>query len=446
MTFYWIWTLGLLAISCSGIRLKRNIGWILGLSLIFGLPLLGDFIEPVGHEAEYLRFFQGQTPEMGDTSLYPSMQIWWWLWSFLSGIVKNPLVISCFIGASSVVLFSEILNKLFQLPLWRSILFLGSSALIWSWSLSIYNIIIPFFFVVLSIWYLVFRRSGLIVLGAFGLAVSMRIELIVLLPFLLGWLWKCKGWSWHFLASIIPVISMFSMFGQEIPGEGERWLSLQNNWFLWQYYDPFYWFLPLFLWRLRQRKWDVYFFGSLLFLLVNHIVMASFNDFSSRHLLISLIPITFILVPYLKKGLYWLILLVQGAALFSFWQIFYADQEDFHQFLREEYFDLPHYSLSEARERGCAWVVEMEPFTVKYEKENEERVLSHFNLLNLEEREDLRKQYSCIDWCFTVQDWQWSSLGVRDRAIRLKKLFKLKEISVVQTKELQCLLYSVREK
>jgi hypothetical protein len=144
----------------------------------------------------------------------------------------------------------------------------------------------------------------------------------------------------------------------------------------------------------------------------------------------------------LKTNFFWFLLGGNILSVFSFWQSFYAEEDDFQQFLTEEYAALPHYSLAKARERGCAWVVEMEPFVL----EDEPKILSHFNLLNSKERWDLRKQYSCIDWCFTLQDWQWSSLGVHARAIRLNKMFELKDIGVVQTNGQQCLLYSVREK
>lgn len=446
MIFFWVWTLSLLGITLSGLRIRLtdiNISWLFYLWVIMGVLLFGDFIVPVGHEAEYLPFFQGQLPRLGDTSLYPSMQIWWWSWSFLEPICQNPLVVSALCGSFSVVLLSMVLEKLFQAPRLRAILWLGTTPLVLGWSLSIYNVIVPFFFVVLSLWYLVFRKSELLVFASFALAVSMRIELIVGLPFLLIWSWMCNRKSWWLLLSILPIISMLSMLGQEIPGEGERILALQNNWFLWEYYEPWYWFFPLLVWRLaHQKTWDIYLGGSLFFLILNHFLMSSFNDFSSRHLLISLIPVSFMLAEFLKTELFWIFFIVQAYTLVSYGSIFYADQHDFQIFLKEEYSDLSNYSLAEARSRGCAWVVELEPFV----SEDEERILSHFNLLSFREREGLRKQYSCIDWCFTEQDWQWSSLGVRDRAIRLERLFELKEIGIVQVKDLQCLLYSVREK
>ena len=265
----------------------------------------------------------------------------------------------------------------------------------------------------------------------------------MILPFVLSWCWFYQRRNWQLLFSILPVVSVFSMFGQELPGEGEHWLAFQNNWFLWHYYEPLHWLFPLFMMRfLQRREWSIFLWGSTVFLLCNHAVMASFNDFASRHLLVAIVPISFMLAPYFKNRIYWGIMLIQLMALSSFATIFYADQQDFQTFLREEYPDLPHYSIEEARERNCAWIAEVEPFI----SDEEPKILSHFNLLDRKEREDLRKQYLCIDWCFTEQDWQWSSLGIRDRAIRLTQLFALKEIGIVRANELECLLYSVREK
>ena len=359
---YWVFLTSEYALE-TGIQTQNGFS---AFGSFWRLHCLGIFIEPVGHEARYLRFFAGEIPQMGDTRLYPSLMLLVALVFSLS-IITQPLIISCLFGS---VLWFYSRNSIQAVSASSMALsfVMGSIPLIWGWSLSIYNIIIPFFFVILSIWYLVFNRPILTVLGAFGLAVFMRIELIIALPFLLGWIWTKKDWGWHFIASVIPVISMLSMFGGEIPGEGERWLSIQNNWFLWEYYRPFYWFLPLLVWRIVQKNsWNSYLWGGLVFLVINHIVMSSFNDFSSRHLLVSLIPAAFCSRTISSKEFFWGIFLLQVGSWLYFWQTFYADDEDFQQF-KEEYSDLPHYSLEQTRQRGCAWVVEMEPFTVEAEQ------------------------------------------------------------------------------
>ena len=43
----------------------------------------------------------------------------------------------------------------------------------------------------------------------------------------------------------------------------------------------------------------------------------------------------------------------------------------------------------------------------------------------------LRGPSGCLAWCLDVQDWRWSSRGVRDRAIRLARLFPLEPAAVV---------------
>ena len=446
MIFFWIWTLGILGMSFSRLNKipwREYSGWILGLWFAFGALLFSTDFELVGHEAEYLRFFYGETPVLGDTTLYPSMQIWWYGWSWLSSVLSEPLLHSSFFGAAAITLLAGVLEKKFEVPKWRSVLFFGTIPLLWGWSLSVYNVIVPFFFLSLALWYLVFKQPAVLVMSSFALAVSMRIELIVFLPVLLYWFWQERGPSKQYILAILPIVSMLSMMSNEIPGEGERWLAWQNNWHLWEYYEPLYWTAPFILWSLLRRTYkNNWWLGAVILLVLNHVLMTSFNDFSPRHLLIAIIPIAFLAAPILRTRFFWLILGGNLLSMVSFWQSFYAEEDSFQKFLAEEHTALPHYSLEEARRRGCAWVVEMEPFI----SEEEPRILSHFNLLNSKEREDLRKDYSCIDWCVTLQDWQWSSLGVHARAIRLKKMFELKDIAIVQAKGQQCLLYSVREK
>ena len=80
--------------------------------------------------------------------------------------------------------------------------------------------------------------------------------------------------------------------------------------------------------------------------------------------------------------------------------------------LKEEYSDLPHYSLEQTRQRGCAWVVEMEPFTVEAEQ------IISFQFIEFERTRRLEKaiSYDCVSRTGLVM----VILGVQDRGIVFK--------------------------
>ncbi|MEC8422442.1 MAG: hypothetical protein VX000_01625, partial [Myxococcota bacterium] len=171
--------------------------------------------------------------------------------------------------------------------------------------------------------------------------------------------------------------------------------------------------------------------------LVNHLLMASFDDLGDRHLLTGLLPLAWAIAagaaaapagwrvgtPFLGAvGFVW----VMGLA--DLRTRFYGSEEAHAGLLGDAPWEqLPRWSATEARTRDgaeCGWVAEdprvaTPPFA------------SHFNLLDPEEARALRGPQGCLRWCADVQDWRWSSRGVRDRAVRLGHLYELQPRAVV---------------
>jgi hypothetical protein len=121
--------------------------------------------------------------------------------------------------------------------------------------------------------------------------------------------------------------------------------------------------------------------------------------------------------------------LVELAGLAEMRGRYYAEEDRYIDFLGglAEAEELPTLTLAEARSAGgqrCAWINEDA-------RAQAERPLSHFNLIDPAEVASLREAHGCIRWCQDVQDWRWSSRGVRDRAWRTRDLYALRPVAVV---------------
>ena len=177
-------------------------------------------------------------------------------------------------------------------------------------------------------------------------------------------------------------------------------------------------------------------FGALLLLLLNHFMMATFDDYASRHTLIAVLSFAIFVAPLLDNTfgrlLCTLLCFVHIFYVFDFRNRWYAEPERFNQFLTEKYPMLPTNSIEEARTMGCAWISEEDGFAA-------DPVRSHFNLLDPTEFEAMMLEHSCVDWCLSVQDWRWSSLGVADRTYRIKAMYSLTPKAIVQVGDQSCL-------
>ena len=64
-------------------------------------------------------------------------------------------------------------------------------------------------------------------------------------------------------------------------------------------------------------------------------------------------------------------------------ELHYPADEEWEAYAKKESHELPRFSLTEARERKCAWIAESDVFAA-------EPVRSHFNLLDPVEEQHLR--------------------------------------------------------
>jgi len=121
---------------------------------------------------------------------------------------------------------------------------------------------------------------------------------------------------------------------------------------------------------------------------------------------------------------------------------FYAPEGRFTEQLDQGSFaDLPRHTVegwNASRDRRCALVNEDHRMSAN-------PTTSHFNLLSPNEEQGLRGPDGCLWWCLDVQDWRWSSRGVRDRAVRMLALFELTPTAVIEEPQsgYGCLLLQV---
>ena len=52
-------------------------------------------------------------------------------------------------------------------------------------------------------------------------------------------------------------------------------------------------------------------------------------------------------------------------------------------------------------------------------------------------------EYGCIDWCYTIQDWGWTELGVQDRATRIEQMYEWSDVALVKEGDALCVLRSM---
>ncbi len=445
-------------------RLRPPRGWLLPalvvtlLALVvrfLWLPVLGEHVFD-GHEADYLEFFAGQrSPTRGGTVLYPALQWFYWLLGKLLTGEGWLLVISGLAALGSIAGAAGLAQRLFggRAALWTALLLAawGNHAF---WSSSAYNVMIPLALSTLSLWALL--RAGqegapgftLLAAAAGVLAVATRLESAAMaVPALIIVLrWPPRPLARHLplllggaalaIAAVLPLIYPGGM-----PGEGERGFMWPINLGLLEYLDPWnpLWLLPLALLgcmakpapgnRLRRDSVDRW--GVLVMFawgLAVHGVMSSFDDYGFRHTLpvgVAAAVIAGGVLGALRRGPRWglgaVLLLLHGAETARIARLFYASEEAFVAALPA---DLPRLPVSQRPD--CALI--SEEYRVVGDQQR-----SHFNLLDPAEAEALRAEgQGCLQWCPDLQDWRWSSRGVRDRALRTLHLYPAAPVAVLE--------------
>ena len=431
-----------------GMRASLRPGWRLGLVLI-AAALVRAVVLPLerhefdGHEAEYRDIFLGIRPlSQGGTMLYPAMQ---WLCRGL-GVLFAPhagvlLAFSLVAGLVSIAALYGATRRLagetvglgaaIALAAW------GNHAF---WSVSAYNVIVPHALAWTALWALAAAgdrpvAAGFLAGGAAALAVATRLESALVAPaglLLLALSWPRGGWRMLpglALGAIFGALSAYTvLYSGQTPGEEQRALALSINRGLLVDFAPFDQPLLLGVVALGFGIGLVAaprLFGPLGVLVVGtHLASASFDDYGFRHLLNAEAGVAAMLGALLGRR--WGALPFGGALLGLALHTrdvatrFYASEDALAAALE----GLPELSWSEVR--SCALVCEDSRILPEEEQK------SHFNLLDAEETDALRAERGCVYWLYGVQDHRWSSRAVRDRALRLQRLYDMRLRGVVK--------------
>ena len=437
------------AAPCIALLLVLRRGLPLQLRDFYPLPLIAGLIylilprhetwESFGHEGGYVSIFEGAELQTGSTLLYPSMQLLWKTLGLLSlGYTPIIPVFALVCSALCVVLLQKMIyeetdNHFLSLAAFLLILnteFLG-------WSIRAYNIIYPLLCILLAQFILVRRSKELLsASGAVVLAILLRLEYIIFLPF---FLYQLRHYSLREQLVSLGVSGALLSVGlyplmDNLPGSGDWWLSLGINLLLFEYLSPPIWLIVIAFATSKKHRLMGIFLG------VVHAALATFNDFGARHLL-PIAPLILWFCAQHKQAI-WLLLSVSvfwGYQYIGFRTIYHAEHETYLQDIEKRFPQLPRLSLEQARSEGCAWIAEEYPFAAQPER-------SHFNLYQPEEVRSLKQEHACIHWCSGLEDWRWSPLSVRDRAIRLHHLHRTQAVAVVQSIQNTCLLYTVEAK
>lgn len=429
-----------------------------GVRLLFVPALAGHRYE--GHEAEYVDIFFGRAPlAEGSTTLYPAMQAFWWaLGQVLPRAQATPILVSTALGLGAGAALALALGWLGGARVgWAAAALLALHPAHAAWSGSAYNVIGPHALIALSL--LAAARAvtgegaprpvlGQVAGAALGLAVAARVELGVVL----GPLWLLAFarpgaaralWPPLLGGALLGLGAVAPLLAGGTPGEGERWLALGMN-ALWSApYGVWGSAAGLLLlaagaaaaWARWPRVTAALVGGGLL----GHLALASFDDLGERHALALLPGLLWALAAggaafgWRTAAIPALAALLAGAGLVDLRGRYEGSEAAFSAMLaRPPYDALPRWYLRRPPAPGrspvdprCGWVSEDERVSTA-------PLQSHFNLWDPEEAELLRGEGGCLHWCLDAADWRWSSRGVRDRALRMARLYELEPVAVVE--------------
>jgi len=427
-----------------------------------------------GHEAEYWDIFRGvRALSRGGPVLYPSMQ---WFWATLGAVLPAdphvPVLVSALFGVGSVVALGVAVALLADGPAGvLAALVLALHPVHAAWSSSAYHVVHPYFFATLSLLAVAAllqrgaegsarERVGLsmVLAASLALAVATRIEagLYALPCVLLLFLSRAEGalpWRQRLLAlpALVTggVLALLAarpiLFPGQLPGTGDHAVAFAGNVGILAYHAPFDTLPALLLVAagalLALRRWPLPTVLLAVFAVGNHLLMATFDDYGDRHTLPAAWAIAWAIgagsraVPGQARRLGVALALgglaVTASGLSPLRTTYYGPEERFLALLDSPPYDeLPRHPLERvatvvAPPGRCGWVAE--DFRVARDPPR-----SHFNVLDPVEADGLRGPDGCLRWCADVQDWRWSSRGVRDRATRLHHLYETMPVGVVE--------------
>jgi len=452
MMLWWGWTLLCLAIVLAYThrffgRVFRWLPLLCAICVLRWMIVPFDAQDVVGHSVQYLDVFNGQVPSIGDSTFYPSLQIVWYLFGRLSSDGLDPRVFSSVAGGLSILfltLKNQDRNDNAQYKIaWFTLGWLVFLPELLFWSHSMYNVIFPFLMLCIGI-RLAEEQRWVGLSAAMALAVAWRLETVLFWGYLLFYL---PIWDWRvMLRSLLGTCgTLVLLSSMSVPGQGEYWDSIAYNWWLVDFYYSYVWALAVGL--LLMRKSTVPLVGwSLLWLLGHHVALSTFNDFSSRHVLVTAAVVSQIWTSVWRENRsMWVKLLFLsaiGGNGYDLWQQQGKMKSDETAFIEEVRtgVSVPSLTLTQAHSRGCAWIVEVEPLSFHATQPTR----SHFNLLDSREVHGLLLEYGCVDWCYTIQDWAWTELGVQDRAVRIEQMFEWAPVAMIKAGDAECLLRTMK--
>ena len=410
-----------------------------------------------GHEAEYWDLFRGmKAPTRGGTVMVPAMQWFWWgLGQVLPASERLVVGLMAAVGVASIGFSAGAIGRLVGSRAgWFAGLLLVVHGAHAAWSSSAYNVILPHLFSAVALFGAASAIRGhrgpwrtLVVLSvALSMALRMDTGTIGLAVALLVLLVRTDGASvqgrlrdWW-----MPGLTCIAITGAciwpmvwpgALPGSGERALSFATNALFVAPYRPYD--QPLMAVAcavaggVALRRHPAVSVALIFWVGAHHGLMATFDDFGERHALVTAPAIAGIAGMGLSAlgpagwALAAAMMGLSGVNLGDTAARYYGSEDRFVAVLESEpYGDLPRVEWSGSPPDDCGWVAEDQRVAAR-------PIASHFNLLRPEEAEQLRGSDGCLKWCVDVQDWRWSSRGVRDRALRLAHLFDLTPTAVV---------------
>jgi hypothetical protein len=390
--------------------------------------------------------------------MVPAMQwMWWLLGHVLPAWPKLPVLLMTVVSVGSIGAASGAMGILAG----RTVGWLVAAMLVVhpahaAWSSSAYNVMIPHFFasvamlaVALSV-----RRdpedSSLRWLCATSLVLSVATRMDSGTVGLLVVMWalthrpagstlkkQLRSWVGPGVGTLVMAAACIwpMLWPGSLPGSGERALSLAINLTFFEPYFPRLGALGLCVGlvaaviAVRRRPETAV--PLLLAIISHHVLMATFDDFGERHTLVvapfiaGLFGYAVVWSPRIGPWLFGTGMVVAMVGLQDQASRYYGSETDFISVLDSPpWADLPRLDLAQARDPDCGWVAEDARVAAN-------PVVSHFNILRPAEEAEHRGSSGCLQWCADIQDWRWSSRGVRDRALRLAHLFELSPSHVV---------------
>ncbi|MGB0639315.1 MAG: hypothetical protein ACPGTU_08285 [Myxococcota bacterium] len=467
--FSTVWPAGLalLVLAVSLVLVRRQIRmprrwWVVAVVAmvvrLWVIPALDSHMFD-GHEADYWDLFRGvREPTRGGTVMVPAMQWFWWLLGrILPNIPVIPVLLMAIVGTASIGLVSGAIGVLTSRKVgWFMAALLAIHPTHAAWSTSAYNVILPHFFGALGL-YAVARSAsragspgvwGMVAASGIALSVSLRLDTATMAIPMLLWvlcvrpagasvLERLRVWLLPGLVAIgLGALAIWPLvWPGELPGAGERGLSFAIHWNFFDIYHPFDGWLAGVLLALglvsAVRKHPRIVIPLFLLVVTHHLIMATFDDVGERHTLVVLPSVLAIVsIGWGLLGRVGLIALglIAGLLVMDLSDVrdrFYGSESEFvEQLSLPPWSDLERKVWPDGVSEDCGWVAEDA-------RVRRGPVASHFNVLNPEEEAGLRGSDGCLHWCVDVQDWRWSSRGVRDRALRLSHLFEMEPAFVV---------------